>query len=39
MEDVEDFDEVKMTALVELLMGKPVRLTTPNPRLSRKALR
>ena len=32
MEDVEDFDEPTMTALVELLTDKPVKLTTANPR-------
>lgn len=32
MEDIEDFDEVKLTALLELLIDKPVKLTTPNPR-------
>lgn len=36
MQDVEDFEEPKLTALVELLLGKPVRLTSANPRLAKK---
>ena len=36
MEDVEDFDELKVKALLELLLDKPVKITTANPRLAEK---
>lgn len=32
MEDVEDFDEMKVKALLELLTDKPVKITSANPR-------
>lgn len=33
MEDIEDFDEIKIKNLLELLLDKPVKITTGNPRL------
>lgn len=32
MEDVENFDETKLKILAEFLLGKPVKITTGNPR-------
>lgn len=32
MEDIEDFDEMKIKALLELLIDKPVKITSANPR-------
>jgi hypothetical protein len=33
MEDIEDFDELKVKTLLEVLLDKPVKITTSNPRL------